>query len=264
MKLNIVPARTGLTWVQLGIKTFLRQPLAMAGQFFMFMAVVSLLSVVPLLGTAIALALVPAATLGLMAASREAHAGRFPMPVTLISAFRAGPERMRAMLMLGAAYAGALLLVVLLGSLLGAGGPPPASQADQMTPEALRAAFDVSSLWPILLLYLPVLAAFWHAPALLHWHGVSPVKSLFFSLMACWANKGAMLVFMAAWLVVILLAGLVISLIGGLLGGAAALQVIMYPLVLLLAAMFHTSLYFTFRDSFDNAEPAQTTPGEQA
>jgi hypothetical protein len=262
MKLHLVPARTGLTWVQLGIRTFARQPLAMAGQFFMFMAVVSVLSVVPLLGTAIALALVPAATLGLMAASREAHAGRFPMPVTLISAFRAGPERLRAMLMLGAAYAGALLVVVLLASLLGAGGPPPATEAAEMSPEALRAAFDASSLWPILLLYLPVLAAFWHAPALVHWHGVSPLKSLFFSLLACWANKGAMLVFMAAWLGVIMLAGLVISLIGGLFGGASVLQVIMYPLVLLLASMFHTSIWFTFRDSFESEASTATDKGD--
>ena len=34
VKLNIVPARTGLQWVKLGIRTFLRQPLALAGLFF--------------------------------------------------------------------------------------------------------------------------------------------------------------------------------------------------------------------------------------
>jgi hypothetical protein len=249
MRLNTVPARTGLLWVKLGMRTFFRQPLAMAGQFFMFMAVVSVLSLIPVLGMAIALALVPAATLGLMAASREADAGRFPMPVQLISAFRAGPERMRAMLLLGAAYAGALLVVMVVAALLGAGDAAPAA-GTEVTPEALQAAIAGPSLWLILLLYLPVLAAFWHAPALVHWHGVSPVKSLFFSLMACWANKGAMLVFMAGWMGVFMLAGLVMSLLGGLLGSAEALQVIMYPLVLLLASMFHTSIYFTFRDSF--------------
>ncbi len=29
MKLNIVPARTGLVWVKLGVSTFFRQPLAL-------------------------------------------------------------------------------------------------------------------------------------------------------------------------------------------------------------------------------------------
>jgi hypothetical protein len=35
MKLHLVPARTGLAWVKLGMRTFLRQPLALAGLFFM-------------------------------------------------------------------------------------------------------------------------------------------------------------------------------------------------------------------------------------
>ena len=33
MKLNIVPARTGIQWVKLGIQTFFRQPLALSGLF---------------------------------------------------------------------------------------------------------------------------------------------------------------------------------------------------------------------------------------
>ena len=44
MKLNIVPARTGILWVKLGIKTFLKQPLALTGLFFMYMATVLVIS----------------------------------------------------------------------------------------------------------------------------------------------------------------------------------------------------------------------------
>ena len=67
MKLNIVPARTGAAWVKLGIQTFFKQPLAMSGLFFMFMALLSVASLVPFVGSALALALLPAATLGLNA-----------------------------------------------------------------------------------------------------------------------------------------------------------------------------------------------------
>ena len=101
MKLRIVPAGTGLQWVKLGIQTFFRQPLALSGLFFMFMAAVSVLSIIPILGTALSAVLTPAANLGLMAASREASAGRFPMPSTLVSAFRGNREQKRAMLVLG-------------------------------------------------------------------------------------------------------------------------------------------------------------------
>jgi len=260
MKLHIVPASTGLSWVKLGVKTFFRQPLAMSGLFFMFMAVVSVLSVVPVIGTAISLALVPAATVGLMAASREAVEGRFPMPVTLITAFRSGMDRARPMLMLGGMYAGALLLVLGVAALMGPAGGTPVELADgEITPEAMRTAFISQGMWAAMLAYVPVLMAFWHAPALVHWHGVSPGKSLFFSVMACWRNKGAMLVYTLGWVGVFMLTGLVMSLLGALLGGAGALSLIMYPMVLFMASMFHTSIYFTFRDSFvtDDANPVE-------
>ncbi|MFZ9234209.1 MAG: hypothetical protein ACO24T_08430, partial [Hylemonella sp.] len=101
MKLNIVPARTGWLWVRLGLRTFRRQPLALAGLFFMYITTISLTSLVPLVGNVLALALLPAATLGLMAATREAEQGNFPMPSILLSAFRAGRHRARAMALLG-------------------------------------------------------------------------------------------------------------------------------------------------------------------
>ena len=40
MKLNIVPARTGLQWVKAGIRTFLQQPMALPGALFVLMSVV--------------------------------------------------------------------------------------------------------------------------------------------------------------------------------------------------------------------------------
>src|SRR5450830_1585930 len=105
MKLNLVPARTGAVWVKLGMKTFFKQPLALAGLFFMFMALMSVATMVPLLGLPLAMTLLPAITLGMMAASREATQGRFPMPLILLSGFRAGPVKLRAMLTMGGIYA---------------------------------------------------------------------------------------------------------------------------------------------------------------
>ena len=47
MKLNIVPARTGIQWVKLGIRTFVKQPLALAGLFFMYMTAVIAVAQIP-------------------------------------------------------------------------------------------------------------------------------------------------------------------------------------------------------------------------
>ena len=59
MELNIVPARTGILWVKLGVQTFLKQPLALTGLFFMYMAAVLLISQIPFLGMVLGAMLVP-------------------------------------------------------------------------------------------------------------------------------------------------------------------------------------------------------------
>lgn len=255
MKLHIVPARTGFQWVKLGAQTFFRQPLAMAGLCFMFMASISVLSLVPVIGPLISLAVVPAATLGLMVASREAAQGRFPMPTTLVAAFRAGPANTRSMLILGALYAAILMLVFGVGALFAVDVAPVAgASSGEITPEQVRAMFDNPGLWVTMLLSVPVLMAFWHAPALVHWHQVTPLKSLFFSLMACWANKGAMLLYGVGWMAVMMMTGLVMNLLAVLFGSAALLNLVIFPMALLLTAMFHTSIWFTVRDSFVTEE----------
>lgn len=65
---------------------------------------------VPVIGLPMAMILLPAITLGLMAASREAVQGKFPMPLMLLTAFRSGPAC--AMLALGALYAGGFMTAI--------------------------------------------------------------------------------------------------------------------------------------------------------
>ena len=247
MKLNIVPARTGLQWIKLGVRTFLRQPLALAGLFFMYVTVVIVIAQIPVIGVFIGGLLVPAATLGLMAATEEASKGRFPMPSVLLSAFRAGRQRARAMLVLGLVYTTASWLLTRLAALL-SGEPQPESQIDGAAVLALA-------------LHIPLFLMFWHAPALVHWHGVTPAKSLFFSLVACLRNFGAYFVYGLGWLGLFIATGMLFALVGGMMGASMA-RAIMMPLALLLAAMFSTSIYFTFRDSFvATGEPGE--PGEE-
>ena len=51
--------------------------------------------------------------------------------------------------------------------------------------------------------------------------------------------------------------------IGAVIGGGAGLSAVLYPLVLLMAAMFHTSIWFSVRDSFQaegSDPPASSNP----
>ena len=261
MKLNIVPARTGSTWVKLGIRTFFKQPLALAGLFFMFMAVMTVASQVPVIGFVLAMTLLPAATLGLMAATREAAQGRFPMPVILLAAFRAGRQQARAMLVLGALYTLGFLIAIG-ASWLVDGGDFARMYLGGKTPtrEMLLATEFQAAMWVFIGLHLPLSLLFWHAPALVHWHGVPPLKSLFFSGVACLRNFWAFAFFGLMWLAVLLLVVVCISTVAGLLGNPSLAGDLLFPAMLLLASMFFTSLYFTFRDSFDAPPEEGTTP----
>ncbi len=264
MKLNIVPARTGASWVKSGILTFFKQPLALAGLFFMFMAVMTIATMLPLLGSALALGLLPAATLGLMAATQEATKGKFPTPLILVSAFRAGRQRMRAMLTLGALYALGFLAIMGLTALFDGGSfARMYLLGAQISRETLAEPGFQTAMWVGMGLYLPLSLLFWHAPALVHWHGVPPVKSLFFSFVACMRNFGAYTVFGLAWVGVFVLAGVLMTIVAALFDSPQLAAAAMVPVALIMATMFFTSIFFTFRDSFV-AEPTDTPPTADA
>ena len=267
MKLHIVPARTGLDWVRQGITVFWRQPMALAALFFMTMAAMSLATMLPLVGPAVALSLLPSATLAMMVAAAEASQGRTPTPALLLVAFRTGRQRLRAMMTLGALYALGFLTVMGLSALIDGGqfarvylGGEP------LTREVAEAGDFQAAMWLSLLLYVPLSLLFWHAPGLVHWHNVPPVKALFFSIVACWRNFGAFTVYGLAWMGVFLGAGLAISLLVTLLAavglGAAMAGGTMVATAMMLAAMFLTSVVFTFRDSFEPPQSPEQADGQ--
>ena len=125
------------------------------------------------------------------------------------------------------------------------GASPTPSGTLMLAPEA------VNRMLIGVLLHIPLGLLFWHAPALVHWHGVSPLKSLFFSALACWTNKAALLVYFLGWGAVFFAVSLLLVLLGGLVGGPRFIGMMVFPLALLMSAIFFTSLYFTFRDSFE-------------
>lgn len=252
MKLHVVKASEGATWVRLGIRTFWRQPFAMGGLFLMFIIITSLFAFIPRIGNLIAIVFIPAFSLGLMAAARMAHQGQFPMPTVLFTAFRSGVERRNAALRLGLAYVFFFVGVLGLSALIDDGQFASLYLfGGQITPELLQSASFESAVWTATLVYIPVSAMFWHAPALVQWHGVPVSKSLFFSLMACLSNWKAFLVYLITWIVLILVVIFAVIFVSGLLDLGEASGLTLTPALILLAAMFFTSSYFSFMACFE-------------
>jgi hypothetical protein len=251
MKLNVVPAKTGTLWVRQGIRAFWQQPLALTGLFFMFMASMSILSIVPVLGSFLALMLLPAATLGLMAATREVELGKFPMPFILAAGFRTGAEGKKNMVLLGLIYALCFVGVMGISTLVDGGDFAQLYLVGgTLDAETLMEPDFQNAMWLSMMLYLPLSLVFWHAPALTHWHGVPVGKSLFFSTVACLSNWRAFLLFGVMWTGIFLGTTLLITLIGSFIDDGDFAAMALLPAMLMLASMFFSSTYYSFKDCF--------------
>jgi len=229
--------------------------------FFTFMALMTVASLLPYLGLALAMTLMPAATLGLMVATLEASQGRFPMPTVLLAAFRSDKKVTRAMLLLGVWYALGFLLAMGASWLVDGGGFASVYLGGHSpTREVMLSTDFQAAMWVFIGLHVPLSLLFWHAPALVYWHGLTPLKSVFFSGVACWRNFWAFAVFGLLWMVLLVLMILAITALGSLLGNPTLAGELLFPTLLLMASMFFSSLYFTFRDSFTNDVDQQVQP----
>ena len=265
MKLQLVAPRQGFVWVQRAFRVCARQPLGFAALFATCMFVVLLLGIVPIVGTAVLLALPPAGSLLFMIASRRVVEGRTAMPGSIAELAASGKARLVALVKLGFAYAAGTFVLFWLAGVLDGGALASflASLSDDRTTSdqaVTRVADPRMQLGLILRLAFAAALSipFWHAPALVHWGGHGWAKSLFFSSVAVWRNKGAFAVYSIAWLALWMLLLPIISIAVGVLG-PQRFAIIATPVTLAYLTLFYASLWFTFADCFssDDVAPAR-------
>jgi hypothetical protein len=266
MKFKLVPASRGALWVRQGFTVFFRHPLGFAGLFASFMFVLFVALLLPLVGSLLLLAMLPLASLGFMIGTRLALQGRFPLPRVFIEPLRIDRPRRVAMLQLGLLYAAATALIMWVSDAVDGGALDKAMQVladSNTTPEAMQEALSNSRLQAGLLMRFGLAGLlsvpFWHAPALVHWGGHPAAKSLFFSMVACWRNRGAFAVYALTWTATILLFAVLSNLLFALLGQMQLMALAAMPASLILSTVFYASLYFTFADCFE-IEPTDKNP----
>ena len=243
MRINACAATDGVRWVTQGLRLLVRQPLGLPAMtviyFFMHMLVIF-----GAVGVIITAVVSPFAVLGLMGACREIAAGRMPTPAVYITPFKEPGQRKR-LLQLGAANAALIVVVSLLILLAGVG---ELIQVDGSKAPTMADIDWDNVRWGnvigVLLLTAPILLLMWFAPMLAGWHGAGPGKAMFGSLVACWRNMSAMLVFGLAVSAVILAAATVLGVLLGLLGSSKELISILFaPASLVLLAVVQAGTY---------------------
>lgn len=262
MQARKLPALRGAFWIVAGFHLYRRNPplliMLTLGYLFLVVAFGQLQPIGPFL---LPLAL-PTLTALVANACRALDSG-LPLPQprsTLIVGLR---EHRKALLHLGGLNLLGTLAILGIdlifqgdaSSTLVSGNPESASAAGRLE--------DAELLWHmlrLLLIAMPVLLAFWFAPLLTAWEGLSAPKALFFSMIAVWRNWRAFLIYGATVaLIGVVLPG-VLLLVSSLLSKqltemlSIALRMVLF---LVLAPVLMTSIYQSYRDVFAAAAPPE-------
>ena len=246
----------GALWVAHGYRLFRAYPFAWLALCPAVWVALFAIMFIPFAGPVIGLVLMPGITAGLMLAASEAQRTRAPAPALVIAPMR---EKPRHFLQLGFAYAATVFLVMVIGFWLG--GPKVAPSPGMANPLG-----SLRTLMFALPLYVPILLAFWFAPALVHWHAMKPGKAVFFSLIAAWRNLRAFLVYGAIWVLLQIVLPLPVSrLLKVLLPADLAnfiLALVFVPYGLIVACTFVCSYYSSYVALFPEHpdEPAPAGP----
>jgi hypothetical protein len=259
MQLIEVPAKTGYVWFRQGIWLFRKNPLAFLTLFFAYLLVMTLMSLIPLIGGVLPLLLIPGVAVGFMAACRDTIAGKPVFPTILVDGFRSyGATVAKRLLLLGALYIVAMA-VVLTGSALADGGVllHLMLSGESMQPEAIANSNIPLAVLTALAFYVPVAMLFWFSPVLSAWHDVPPLKAMFFSVISCWRNRGAFIVYGALWFAVAITVSLGLSALLQALGAGNLALVVLMPASIIVTTMLYCSFYATYRGCFGVPAPEQ-------
>ena len=257
MRLKPLHAMQGLQWVRQGLGTFRKKPLVLVGLFFLYMGLTSAAQLVPVVGPFLPALLAPFVMLSFhVAVHQELAQENAQMPLILGGVFTACKQQAGTMLLLGVLYAVPFAGILLLSRQFNPELFELYVLGQSYTPDELMALLSTASFQRTFLLVtvlnVVLLLIFWPAPALVHWNGLAPVKSLVFSAVSFVRNLPHFALYLLAWVgLTLLIAPLSAALMGvaGPLAGALLGQLLM--------ALFVTTQHFTYRDCFVDAEDAE-------
>jgi hypothetical protein len=240
-----LPARHGVLWLLAGLALFRRHPPLMTAITFGYLLTVIVINLIPKIGPFLLPVLLPTLTVILANGCRAIERGQVFAGNTLITGIH--PQRVGLMRLGGLHLVGSSLLVLGVYAL-----GDPINISDGLDPaEALQLATDLAVIF---VLASPLLMAFWFAPLLTAWDGVSAGKSLFFSFIASWRNwraftmYGLVLILVGALLpgLILVLAGLISAELVAILSVALRMM-----LIFVLAPTMVASVYLSYRDVFE-------------
>lgn len=245
MQARRLPARHGFLWLIASFKIFRSNPPLMTALTMGYMFVIVAVNLLPLIGPFLLPLALPSLIVVLANGCRAIQRGGGVGSVALT--FGVQQRRVELVRLGGLHLIGSL--VILIASSIMEGGPialvGPGKTVDE---EEMIAAMA-----RLMIVALPVVAAFWFAPLLTAWDDVSPAKSVFFSFVASWRNWRAFAVYgLAAALVAVILPGVLLITANALseaLGNVLSVTLKML-LIFVVAPVMMASVFVSYQDVF--------------
>jgi len=240
---NAVASGNGTAWWREGWRLFTASPGVWIAITVLYLIIMVMLSFVPVLGSLATTLLAPVFAGGVLTGCRAQDRGGELRIEHLFGGFS---DRLGPLMIVGLLYLiGTLAIVVVVGGLLfaavGMTGIGALLTGDPLQAGvAVLAALGIGALFAVLLgllLGIPLLMAFWFAPALVALRNDEPLAATKASFDACLRNMLPMLVYS--------LLGLVFAIVASIPLGLGWL---------VLAPMFAASIYASYKDIFGAAE----------
>lgn len=262
-----LPAGHGWLWLKDAYALFRARPGTWLGAIVLIYFLNIVLSLVPLVGGLVGFVLGPVFAGGLMSGARELDRRGVARTGMVFDGF-SGPVLQLAFV--GLLYLAGVLVVVLAAGLItvaiGVVSPASVEALSSNDPESIATAMAPMALLLMMLivmaLLVPLLMAYWLAPALVMLEGMSAVQAMQASFRGCWMNIMPFLVYGLAMLGIglgfALAVGLVAGLAAAMLGPAAPYLslvgvLLMIPVIVGFAAVAAISQYTGYRDIFRHA-----------
>jgi len=252
MQARRLPARHGILWLLAGFRLFRANPPLLTALTLGYLFLIIAVNLLPLIGPFLVPLALPALLVILGNGCRTIERGGGTGAIALTYGIQ---QHRVALVRLGGLHLLGSMLIVAASVLMEGGRLPLPGTGQTIDEEEMLAAMG-----RLLVVALPVITAFWFAPLLTAWNGISPIKSVFFSFVASWRNWQAFAVYGLA------VATIAIAVPGLLLIAASAVSktlldvlsvALKMVLVFVMAPTMMASVYISYKDVFHSAEDTE-------
>jgi hypothetical protein len=230
MNTRSVAAGNGWQWIRGGFELFRQNPVIWIALFFIYLLICMGMSIVPIIGPILVNLLAPVFMAGFMLGCKALESGEELEINHLFAGFKHNTAQL---ITVGGLYLAGMIVIAGVIFVTAGGAVLALGEAEH----AMQAGADADKLLlPLLLLLalmLPLIMAYWFAPTLVVFHGISAADAMKLSFAACLRNILPFTVYSLACMLLLLLAAI--------------------PLGLGLVVMIPTmtaSLYVSYKDIF--------------